>query len=79
MESIVSSVLTGFLALVGVIITTLESNKKIDIKLEKAQAITDCKLEELTREVRSHNNFAEKIPVLEEQIKALDKKIEKLS
>ena len=79
MESIVSSVITGFLALIGVIITTLESNKKIDIKLEKAQAITDCKLEELTREVRSHNNFAEKIPVLEEQIKALDKKIEKLS
>lgn len=79
MESIVSSVLTGFLALIGVIITTLESNKKIDIKLEKAQAITDCKLEELTREVRNHNNFAEKIPVLEEQIKALDKKIEKMS
>lgn len=79
MESIVSSVLTGFLALIGVIITTLESNKKIDIKLEKAQAITDCKLEELTREVRNHNNFAEKIPVLEEQIKALDKKIEKIS
>lgn len=79
MESLISSVVTGFLALVGVIITVMESNKKIDVKLEKAQAVTDIKLEELTREVRSHNNFAEKIPVLEEQIKHINKKIEKIS
>ena len=49
------------------------------IKSSISLPITDCKLEELTREVRNHNNFAEKIPVLEEQIKALDKKIEKMS
>ncbi len=62
-------------ALLGVIITNTQSNKKIEQKLQTAQAVTDCKLEELTREVREHNNFAKRMPVVEEQIKSIQDKI----
>lgn len=75
METIVSAAITGGLALLGVIITSLSSNKKIAHSLDKAQAITDCKIEELTREVRAHNNFAQRMPVVEEQIRAINHKL----
>ncbi len=75
MEGIVSAVITGVLALAGVIITNISSNKKIEKKLEIAQAVTDCKIEELTREVREHNNFAHRMPVVEEQIKVINHRI----
>lgn len=75
MEGIVSAVITGVLALAGVIITNISSNKKIEKKLEIAQAVTDCKIDELTREVREHNNFAHRMPVVEEQIKMINHKI----
>lgn len=66
-----ATVFVGFLTFIGVIITNSRSNKSMERKLEIAQAITDTKIEELTREVRIHNNFAVKIPVLEEQIRNL--------
>ena len=72
-----SSIITGGLALVGVIITTMESSKKIDIRLEKNQAVTDCKLEELTSEVHKHNSYIEKIPVMEEKIRNIESKMER--
>lgn len=75
MEGIISAVITGVLALAGVIITNVSSNKKIEKKLEIAQAVTDCKLEELTREVRQHNNFAQRVPVLEEQMRVANHRI----
>lgn len=75
MEGIVSAVITGVLALAGVIITNISSNKKIEKKLEIAQAVTDCKIDELTREVREHNNFAHRMPVVEEQIKVMQNEI----
>ena len=75
MEGIVSAVITGVLALAGVIITNISSNKKIEKKLEIAQAVTDCKIEELTREVREHNNFAHRMPVVEEKIKMMQNEI----
>jgi hypothetical protein len=75
MEGILSAVITGVLALTGVIITSITGNKKIEKKLEIAQAVTDCKLEELTREVREHNNFAHRMPVVEEQIKVINHRI----
>ena len=75
MEGILSAVITGVLALTGVIITNISSNKKIEKKLEIAQAVTDCKLEELTREVRQHNNFAQRVPVLEEQMRVANHRI----
>lgn len=75
MEGIISAVITGGLALVGIIISNISSNKKIENQLDKAQAITECKLETLTREVREHNNFAQRIPVMEEQIRTISEKI----
>ena len=77
--AIITSLITGGLALIGVIHTNKTSEKNIkntmsaDLKL--AQAVTDTKIEELTREVREHNNFARKIPVIEEKIANLERRI----
>lgn len=66
-ESIVAALITGGLTLLGVIIAN-----------NKTQAVTDTKLEELTREVREHNNFAKRMPVVEEQIKVINHRIDDL-
>lgn len=76
MDGIIASIITGGLALVGVIVSNISSNRKIEAELSKAQAVTDTKLEELTREVREHNSFAQKIPVLEEKLKNVDRRLE---
>ena len=75
MENIFVAIITGGLALVGVIITNVAGNRRAEEKLRIAQAITDAKIEELTREVRKHNNFAEKIPVIQEQIKVVNHRL----
>lgn len=75
-SEIITALITGGLALVGVIISNNHNNAKIQAKLETAQAVTDCKIEELTREVREHNNFAQRMPVVEEQIKAINRRID---
>lgn len=69
METIISAAITGGLALLGVIFTNIMQGKKIEKKLEIAQAVTDVKIEELTREVREHNNFAKRMPQVEGDIK----------
>lgn len=76
-ESVMSALITGGLALLGVIITCVMSNRNIERKLEVAQAVTDTKLEELTREVREHNNFAKRMPVVENEIKHIEEEIHK--
>ena len=78
MEAIIGSIITGGLALIGVVITVLNGNKKVENKLDKQQAVTDTKIEELTREVRAHNNFAQRVPILEEQMKVANHRIEDL-
>lgn len=78
MTAIIGSVITGVLALVGVVITVLAGNSKTDKAIQTSQAVTDTKLEELTREVREHNNFARRVPVIEEQIKGINHRIEDL-
>jgi hypothetical protein len=75
MESIIASVITGALALAGVVITNVTSNKKIENQLITAQAVTDNKLENLTEEVRKHNSFADRITKLEVKVDALEKRI----
>ena len=81
MEALIAagaSITVGVLSLVGVIITNSNSNKKIEHQLETSQAVTDCKIDELTREVREHNNFAQRVPVMEEQIKVINHRIQDL-
>ena len=78
MESVLAALITGSLALVGVVVTTVSGNRSVRTKLERNQAVTDTKLEELTREVREHNNFARRMPVAEEKIKALEYRIKHL-
>lgn len=78
METILSAVITGGMALIGVIFSNRSASEKMSAQLEKAQAVTDTKLEELTREVRAHNNFAQRVPVLEEQVKVANHRIEDL-
>lgn len=77
-ESIVVALITGGLSLVGVVITCLATAKKSEKSAAVAQAITDTKLDELTREVRLHNGFAQRMPVVEEQIKVINHRIEDL-
>ena len=67
MENIIVALITGGITLLGVLISN-----------GKAQAVTDTKLEELTREVREHNNFARRVPVMEEQIKVINHRIQDL-
>lgn len=74
-EAIIVALITGGLSLVGVLITSNRTTKEVEAKLDKQQAVTDTKLEELTREVREHNNFAKRVPVLEEQIKVANHRI----
>ena len=77
-ETILVALITGGLSLLGVVSTNLASAKRTEASIRTAQAVTDTKLEDLTREVREHNNFARRIPVLEEQIRALQKRLEAL-
>lgn len=77
-EAIIVALITGGLSLAGVVITCLATAKKSEKAAAVAQAVTDTKIEELTREVRQHNGFAEKIPVIQEQIKVINHRIEDL-
>lgn len=78
MAGVVAAAITGLLALLGVIVSNIGSNRKIEHSLQTSQAVTDCKIEELTREVREHNNFAQRMPVVEEQIKVINHRIKDL-
>lgn len=74
-EAIIVAIITGGLSLIGVIVSNNHTAQSMDAKLDKQQAVTETKLEELTREVRAHNNFAQRVPVLEEQIKVVNHRI----
>ena len=77
-EAIIVAIITGGLSLIGAIVSNNRTVQSMDAKLDKQQAVTETKLEELTREVRAHNNFAQRVPVLEEQIKVANHRIEDL-
>lgn len=77
-EAIVVAIITGGLSLIATIVSNNRTAQSMDAKLDKQQAVTETKLEELTREVRAHNNFAQRVPVLEEQIKVANHRIEDL-
>lgn len=77
-EAILVAIITGGLSLAGVVVTCLATARKTEKATAVAQAVTDTKIDALTREVRLHNGFAEKIPVMQEQIKVINHRIEDL-
>lgn len=89
-DAVLVALISGTLSLAGVIVTVVVGNKKttkqvtdqvtsqVTHKLEIQQAVTDTKIEELTREVRLHNGFAQRMPVVEEQIKVINHRLSDL-
>ena len=86
---LIGTIITAIGSLTAVIVTNRANNEKmlhqmelqqvnIRAELKQAQAVTDTKIDELTREVREHNNFAKRMPVIEEQIKVANHRIENL-
>lgn len=78
MESIIAAAITGGCSILAIIITVIASNKKITHQLELSQAVMNTKIESLTTEVRHHNEFARRMPVVEEQIRSHDRRLEVL-
>ena len=77
-EAILVALITGGLSLAGVVITCMATAKKNETTMKVSQAVTDTKIDELTREVRQHNNFARRMPVVEEQIKVINHRLQDL-
>ena len=77
-DAILSAAITGGLSLAGVIVTCLLTARKSENALRLSQAVTDTKIEELTREVREHNNFARRMPVVENQIDTIRETLKEL-
>ena len=78
MNEIIVALIAGAVTLIGNIIAVLSTYRKTEQRMAVAQAVTDTKLDELTREVRSHNEFGSRIPVIEEQIKVANHRIDDL-
>ena len=74
-SAIIVSIVSGALSLIGIIITNVSSNRKIEHQLEVSMAVTNTKLEDLTKQVEKHNNVVERVFKLEETDKLLDEKI----
>lgn len=75
MESVISALITGGLALIGVIISNSASNKRMEQQLMTAQAVTDTKIEQLTDEVRKTYTFGDRITRLETKVETLEGRI----
>lgn len=77
-EAIIVALITGGMSLIGVVCTCLATFKNAEKKQEIAQAVMNTEIAELTREVRAHNNFAQRMPVVEQQIKDINADIKEL-
>ena len=77
-EAIVVALITGGLSLAGVVITCIATAKKTEQAAAVAQAVTATKIEELTREVREHNNFARRMPAVETRVDSLEARVTNL-
>ena len=71
--TVLATIAVALISLIGTVLTTKLGNDKIQADLDKHNAVQDTKLEELTREVRQHNDFATRIPVIEQRVTALEK------
>lgn len=74
-EAIIVALITGGLSLAGIIYSSNRTAQAMESKLDKQQAVMETKLDDLTREVREHNHFAKRMPVVEEQIKVINHRI----
>lgn len=72
------AIISGIATIAAIVINSALSNKEVTAKLDKSQTVMQTKLEDLTREVREHNDFARKIPIIQEQIKAIDRRLSNL-
>ena len=77
-EAVLVALITGGLSLLGVVLTNLATARKNETAIRTSQAVTAAKLEALTREVREHNQFARRMPVVEEQIKVINHRLRDL-
>ena len=77
-EAVIAALIAAGASILSNVILSSKNSREIDHKLETHQAVTDTKLDELTREVREHNNFAQRVPVIEEQIKVINHRIQDL-
>ena len=77
-DTILVAIITGGLSLIGVIFTCMATSKKQEKAAAVAQAVMDTKLSELTREVREHNNFATRMPTMEQKVKDLERRVSDL-
>ena len=75
LESIVVAIITGGLSLIGVMFSVFASSRKTQAEFDKNQAVMNERITELTREVQEHNNFAHRIPLVEEQVKSLNDRL----
>ena len=74
-ETVLAAIITGAATLAGVLISNSRQARDMESRLERAQAVTDTKLEALTREVRMHNELARRVPVLEEQLHSMSHRL----
>lgn len=77
-EAVIAALIAAAASIVSNIILSRKQAAEMDLKLEVRQAVTDTKIDELTREVRLHNNFAQRVPVIEEQMKVANHRIGEL-
>lgn len=77
-EAVVVALISGGISLLGIFVSNMMTAKKNETTMKVSQAVTDTKLEELTREVREHNNFALRMPTLEHKVKSLEGRVDKL-
>jgi polyhydroxyalkanoate synthesis regulator phasin len=78
MESIIVSTISAIATIITVILNTRASSRDLSYKLETHQAVIDTKIDSLTSEVREHNNFARRMPVVEEKIESLERRMERI-
>lgn len=77
-EAMVVAFITGGLSLLGVLVSGFATARKNENAIRISQAVTDTKIDELTREVREHNNFARRMPVVEHEIKVINHRLTQL-
>ena len=77
-DAVIVALITAAATVIAVVLQNRSTQAKVTAELEKHQAVTDTKIEELTREVREHNEFARRMPVLEEKVKVANHRIDDL-